>query len=181
MVALDSLDSLDSTDSFYSNTKKVEVGVCAPGRAGSSRPRIFLSMKKPKQPVRRWAYAIWMNYHLGAVLMTLPRDGEKLEALITEHGELTVVLAWNEFVIGGEGRWYHTASVTHVDEFTTKSGKKMIIEKEDDSAVTRFPLAAFLAVPDGCVVAAQNEMQKPNWKERNKRVLALVTKNPSQR
>lgn len=133
-----------------------------------------------KVKVRRWAYAIWMEHQM-SVLMTTSTDGKKLEALISEYGELCVAYAWYTYVHGGDGIWYHTEAVKHIDEGRYKnSGKKFVIELEDTSAITRFPLAAFLAVPDGCIVAAQHEMAKPDWEEGSKHFLEILTKNPSQ-
>lgn len=123
--------------------------------------------------VRPWAYRIWAQSGYGP-LMTLPRDGAGLEALVAEHGEMTVALAWYIFIVECEGRLWHQEPVEHVDEFTTKSGKKIVRTVEDQSAVTKFPLAAFLAVPDGCIVAVQDAMRNQDWRTRHKKIAEIV-------
>jgi len=124
-------------------------------------------MKKPKQKkaVRPWAYAIWRqkNQKYGSVLATLPTDGNKLEALIQEYGELTVMVAWLEYVYA-DPPMYNLEPVTHVAEGTYKSGKKWMAEAEDQSAITKFPLTSFLKVPDGFIAEAQHVISQPGWR-----------------
>jgi hypothetical protein len=68
------------------------------------------------------------------VLATLPTDGRKLEALIVEHGEMAVAIAWTEYCSADEdeAKW-----------MKTRDGERVQIE---------YPLAYFLKHPEGFLV-----------------------------
>jgi hypothetical protein len=104
------------------------------------------------QKVRHWAYRIWTG-KTGKPCVTLSRDGSKLEKLIQEHGELVVAVAWALYVHSDD---YFLEPRELATECTTKKGDKYIQTAQDSSLTVRFPLAAFLNVPDGYIFAAQD-------------------------
>jgi hypothetical protein len=135
-----------------------------PKRTGFFPGQGDLFMAKPKTPVPAWAYAIWRGHNKRhPLLMTLPRDGGKLELLIQQHGELVAMVAWLEFVTA-ENPIYHLEPVEHAVEGEYKNGKKHLDTGTDEYAVTIFPLAAFLKVPDGPIALAQYTVSQPGWR-----------------
>src|SRR5690242_15568012 len=105
------------------------------------------------EPVRPWAYRIWRACH-SRTLHTLASDGPALQRLIEAHGELPMMYAWALFV-HDEQPLYHLEPVKHVDEFTSKKGNKIVQQLDNESAITNFPLAAFLKVPDAFIFEAK--------------------------
>jgi hypothetical protein len=115
-------------------------------------------MKQPKKakmkiPVRRWAYELWRTVP-GKILVTLPSDGEKLEALIQERGELTVMFAFILF-ISADPPLYHFEPVDHVDTFVSKKGNTIVSTHTDQAAITHFALALFISKAEGFLVEAE--------------------------
>jgi hypothetical protein len=115
-------------------------------------------MKKPKKakmkiPVRRWAYELWRKMP-GKVLVTLPSDGEKLDVLIQEHDELTVMFAFILFITA-DPPLYHFEPVDHVDTFVSKKGNTIITTHTDEAAITNFALALFISKAEGYIVEAE--------------------------
>jgi hypothetical protein len=144
-------------------------------RGGHSRSSERL-MKKPKKaklkiPVRRWAYELWRK-RPGKILVTLPNDGEKLEALIQERGELTVMFAFILFITA-DPPLYHFEPVNHVDTFVSKKGNTIVSTHTDEAAITHFALALFISKAEGFLVEAEyiiaggRETVKPFFKEHN--------------
>lgn len=111
---------------------------------------------KRKIPVRRWAYELWRLY-TGKILVTLPTDGEKLEEMIQEHGEFTVIVAFVLFILA-DPPLYHFEPVAHVDTFVSKKGNKIVSTHSDEGAITHFALALFISKADGFVVEAQRTL-----------------------
>lgn len=109
--------------------------------------------------VRPWAYRIWTNETRQPLVTQTPKDGNGLEALIKENGEFVTAVAWSLYV-HADPPLYHLEPVKHVDEFITKKGNKWVSEKEDESAITKFPLSSFLKVPDGFVVMAEDSITR---------------------
>jgi hypothetical protein len=121
-------------------------------------------MKKRNEKVRPWAYRIWTDKTRQPLVTRMPKDGNELEALIEEHGELVVAVAWASFV-HADPPVYNLEPVNHVDEWITKKGNKMIIEHEDQSAITKFPLASFLKVSDGYIFASKDKLFDEDFKK----------------
>jgi len=117
-----------------------------------------MKAKTRKIPVRPWAYDLWRD-RTGRVLVTLPTDGEKLEALIDEQGELIVILAFIFFIIA-DPPLYHFEPVDHVDTFVTKKGNTIVTTHTDQAAITKFALALFLSKADGFLAEAWYTIEK---------------------
>ena len=109
--------------------------------------------------MRLWVHVIWRQVNHPTVLQTAgPREDGKLESLINQWGEHVVAFAWWKYVTA-EPRPYNLAPVQHVDRFSytdKKSGerKTSVNAVEDQGAITRFPLSAFVAVAEGYLVNA---------------------------
>jgi hypothetical protein len=85
------------------------------------------------------------------------REDHKFEELIREFdkdGEFTVAIAWHLYV-NQEPRPYNLAPVEVATKNIAKSGKAWVDRASDESAITRFPLSAFLAVSEGYMVGAR--------------------------
>jgi hypothetical protein len=78
------------------------------------------------------------------MLFTLPRDEKGIEELIRKHGEGLTALAWFEFVIANPPL-YHMQAVTLAVKKVSKAGNTYLEEREDESVVTKFPVASFLS------------------------------------
>jgi hypothetical protein len=109
--------------------------------------------------MRLWVHVLWLQTNRQTVLQTAgPREDAKLEALINQYGEHVVAFAWHKYV-NADPRPYNLSAVQHVDRFNytdKRSGqlKTMVNQVEDQGAITRFPLSAFLAVAEGYLVTA---------------------------
>src|SRR6266404_9487589 len=103
--------------------------------------------------MRLWAHLIWLKKNPGTTLMTCgPKEDKRLEALIQKWGEEVAAWAWWLYV-NSDPPAYNLAPVKHVHQYSYE-GKPRMREAEDESAVTRFPLSAFLAVEQGFSVQA---------------------------
>ncbi len=103
--------------------------------------------------MRLWVHVIWLKTNPGVTLMTCgPREDKKLEALIQKWDEQTVAYAWWLYV-NSDPPAYHLAPVKHVHQYSY-NGQPRMREAEDEGAITRFPLSAFLAVSEGFEVQA---------------------------
>jgi hypothetical protein len=111
--------------------------------------------------MRLWVHLLWRQTN-GRVLQTAgPREDGKLEALINLHGEAQTAVAWWLYV-NSDPRAYNLEPVMHVDKFTSKAGKTYVNQVEDQGAITRFPLSAFLAVNEGYIVEAMIRIKNKN-------------------
>jgi len=141
----------------------------------SARPEAAMKRKmkakqepKMKIPVRRWAYELW-RANPGKILVTLPSDGEKLEALIQERSECTVMFAFILFITA-DPPLYHFEPVDHVDTFVSKKGNTVVTTHTDEAAITHFALALFISKSEGYLVEAEfiisggSETMKPFFK-----------------
>jgi len=125
-----------------------------------------------KVPVSPWAYRMWRN-KTGQILVTLPQDGKKLNALISKYSELVVFIAFHLFV-DQEPPLYHFEPVKHLDHGTTRSGKKFVNVIEDEGAITHFGLALFLSVADAFLITAEDIVAADGgkrWKQDNQNLL----------
>lgn len=106
--------------------------------------------------MRLWVHLIWLDTNPQTTLQIAgPREDRKLEDLISGWGdEYVVATAWYLYV-NSEPRAYNLEPVNHVNKYSSKDGTKTYVSQvEDQSAVTRFPLSAFLATSEGYVVQA---------------------------
>ncbi|HWY54256.1 MAG TPA: hypothetical protein VNZ03_07320 [Terriglobales bacterium] len=122
----------------------------------SVAPRSLSLQRKPsskENPRRLWAHRIW-TVKTGRPLNVRKTDTAHLERFITEHGEDKAARAWWEYV-NSEQCLYNLDPVEIVIKGQGKNGKEWLESAEDESKVTQFPLAAFFAVADGYLVAAE--------------------------
>jgi hypothetical protein len=105
--------------------------------------------------MRLWVHVIWLETNPQTTLQICgPKEDRKLEDFIRQWGEETAALAWY-FYVNSEPRAYNLEPVNHVSKFQSKDGKSTYVNQvEDQSAVTRFPLSAFLATSEGYGVRA---------------------------
>jgi hypothetical protein len=83
-----------------------------------------------------------------------PKDDRPFEKLINLHGEEALRLAWALYVYADPSP-YHLEPVNTVEAYTSaKTGRTNYNQFEDQSKVTKFPLAAFRAVSEAYVVEA---------------------------
>jgi hypothetical protein len=108
--------------------------------------------------MRLWVHLIWRQTNGGVLQTAGPKENGRLEELINRYGEQHVAYAWYLYV-NSEPRAYHLEPVKHVDKFTSKNGKTYVNHVEDEGAVTRFPLSAFLALNEGYIVEATIRIQ----------------------
>jgi hypothetical protein len=102
--------------------------------------------------MRLWAHVIWLKKNPTTPLALCgPKEDRKLEYLIGQYGEEKVAYAWYLYV-NAKPSPYNLKPVKHVDKFTTANGHIMATTVKDSSAITRFPLSAFLAVNTGFIV-----------------------------
>jgi hypothetical protein len=119
-------------------------------------------MKRKNEKVRPWAYRIWTNKNGQPLVTRMPKDGNQLEGLIEEHGEMVVAVAWASYVIA-DPPVYNLAPVTVVHKWTNpKNGRQHVDSADDESAITKFPLASFLKVSDGYIQMAKDTVWKFN-------------------
>jgi hypothetical protein len=120
--------------------------------------------------MRLWVHVIWLQANHQTVLQTAgPREDDKLEKLINEYKEHVVALAWYKYV-NASPRPYNLAAVQHVDRFSyadKKTGelKTSTNQVEDQGAITRFPLSAFIAVAEGYLVTAMMTWEEVETKK----------------
>src|SRR5580704_4648463 len=103
--------------------------------------------------MRLWVHLIWRRANSSILATAGPREDRKLEDFIHQHGERVAAYAWYLYV-NNEPRPYNLEAVKHVEKFQSKAGKVYVNTHEDQGAITRFPLSAFLAMPDGFLVEA---------------------------
>jgi len=103
--------------------------------------------------MRLWVHLIWRRQNSSILATAGPKEDRKLEDFIQLHGEQQAAYAWHLYV-NNDPRPYNLEPVKHVDKFTSKAGKTYMNTLEDQGAITRFPLSAFLAMPDGFLVEA---------------------------
>jgi len=109
--------------------------------------------------MRLWVHTIW-HATTGKVLQTAgPKENERFEELLHKWGDEKTAYAWWLYCTA-DPRPYNLEPVQHVDEFTTKTGSRVVREVENQAAITRFPLSAFLAVSEGYLVRASIEIDK---------------------
>ncbi len=114
--------------------------------------------------MKLWVHVIWLKTNPGVTLQTMgPKEDRKFESFIYrfQNGdgfdETRAALAWYLYV-NSTPRAYNLRPVRHVDKFTTKNGNVIARAVKDTSALTRFPLSAFLAVCDGYYVQASMQV-----------------------
>jgi hypothetical protein len=89
---------------------------------------------------KKWIHKIWSSRHgLISVCRIHPKDRDKLEILIADNSEPTVLLAWYLYV----NEQQPTYQVMDNDP------------EPGEMAFTRFPLAAFLKTNEGYVASAE--------------------------
>ncbi len=123
--------------------------------------------------MRMWVHRIWLNRNSEHPLNTLSRDEKQIEKLIREHGERTVATAWALYVYEDPPK-YNLEPVEVVARGHWKNGDEKITTEEDWTRITRFPLAAFLAVAEGYLVAAEEGSRPSKYSDRTgetKRIL----------
>jgi uncharacterized protein YozE (UPF0346 family) len=93
-----------------------------------------------------------------------PKEDKKFEVLVTKWGEEVAAWAWWLYV-NSEPPAYHLEPMQHVDKYSKGDGNIFARQVEDTSAITRFPLSAFLAVSQGFEVQAamHKEMFDAAW------------------
>jgi hypothetical protein len=110
--------------------------------------------------MRLWVHKIWRDATGGRVLQTAgPKEDRKFEDFLHQHGDAKAAYAWWLYC-NAEPAPYNLEAVKHVDEFTSKNGNRIVLEKENQAAITRFPLSAFLAVAEGYLVNASFEIDE---------------------
>jgi hypothetical protein len=113
---------------------------------------------------RLWAHRFW-KAKTGQPLNVRKTDTTRLERFISEHGEDKAARAWWEYV-NAEPCPYNLNPVGIAIKRQGKNGKEWFESAEDESKITRFPLAAFFAVADGYLVAAEKPLESydlPNF------------------
>lgn len=105
---------------------------------------------------RLWAHRIW-TAKTSKPLNVRKTDLARLERFITENGEDKAARAWWEYV-NAEPCPYHLEPVEIAIKRQGKNGKEWLEGAEDASKVTTFPLAAFFAVAQGYLVAAETPL-----------------------
>jgi hypothetical protein len=109
--------------------------------------------------MRLWAHTIW-HAATNRVLQTCgPKENDKFEKFLHEWGEEKTAYAWYLYC-NADPAPYNLEPVKHVDEFTSKKGNRVVRELENQAAITRFPLSAFLAVSEGYIVRATIEIDE---------------------
>jgi hypothetical protein len=81
----------------------------------------------------------------------------RLERFIEQHTEPKAAQAWWHYV-NADPCPYNQNPVEIVIKHQGKNGKEWLEGAEDESKVTRFPLAAFFAVAEGYLVAAETPL-----------------------
>jgi hypothetical protein len=104
---------------------------------------------------RPWIRQIWKQEHPDITVVVEPKDSDRLEELIAEHGEVALVVSWHQYVTevtDGDGEAVHYAHyklrpVTYVLEKVAKtSGKPYFDTAESTREITTRPFRSFLAV-----------------------------------
>jgi hypothetical protein len=109
--------------------------------------------------MRLWVHTIWHSA-TGRVLQTAgPKENERFEALLHQWSDEKTAYAWWLYCHADPSP-YNLEAVKHVDEFTSKKGNRIVREVENQAAITRFPLSAFLAVAEGYLVRASIEIDE---------------------
>lgn len=104
--------------------------------------------------MRLWVHIIWNRTNRGHVLATSgKRENDTFEQLLHQYGERVLGYAWYLYV-NSKPCAYHLEPVEIVNKWTSPKGHTFVDKHEDGSSVTRFPLAAFLAVHEGYIVKA---------------------------
>jgi hypothetical protein len=100
--------------------------------------------------INKLFYRVWKARTHEVLVTQMPKDAKKCAAMITEHGEMVVLLAWSLYV-NAEPHMWHLEPVIRVDE---GSGR----ERSDEGAITKFPLSSFLSpkVVDGFITEAED-------------------------
>jgi hypothetical protein len=114
----------------------------AMGTPESSEPEKTIPSRK-----RDWLRRIWHNTN-SEPLNVRNTDTHRLERFITEHGEEKTARAWFTWV-NAEPRPYHMDAPTLSVKKRGKNGSEWLEQTEDDSQITRFPLASFFSSPEG--------------------------------
>ncbi len=131
--------------------------------------------------MRLWVHKIWLYANDCPLHTGGPKENAKFESLLHEEGEAITALAWAMYVFE-EPRMYNLEPVKHVDEMQLKSGGKWVQEIENQSAITRFPLSAFLATAEGYCVKARLELETNDKENREYQRLQRIVgeaKQPS--
>jgi len=111
--------------------------------------------------MRLWVHLIWLETNPQTTLQIAgPKEDRKLEDFIRNWDEATAALAWHLYV-NSSPRAYNLEAVNHVDKYVPKDGKNIMARQvADQSAITRFPLSAFLATSEGYAVQAKLHFDK---------------------
>jgi hypothetical protein len=112
--------------------------------------------QEPSSETRPWLYKIWRATN-STPLSIRKTDLRRLERFIEKHREKKVARAWFAYVTA-EPRPYNLDAIEIAVKRRYKNGQEWIQGAEDDSQITRFPLAAFFAVADGYLVAADEAL-----------------------
>jgi hypothetical protein len=121
--------------------------------------------------MRLWVHTIWIHVNKQPLQTMGPKENALLEAVITAwEDEVKVALGWYLYCTA-DPRPYNLQSVMHVDEMITKTGKRIVSQVENQAAITRFPLSAFLSSPEGYIVKAAMVIDElPAANEEGKRI-----------
>jgi hypothetical protein len=133
-----------------------EVPKGSSGREKSVRsflPSLQNPSGKEELPGRLWLYRIWTGTN-AQPLAVRKTDLARLERFIEKHTELKAARAWFAYV-NAEPRPYNLDAVELAVKSKGKDGREWLLQAEDNSQITRFPLAAFFAVAEGYLVAAK--------------------------
>jgi hypothetical protein len=103
-------------------------------------------------------FKIWKDT-TGITLNARNTDLARLERFIKEHGELKAARAWFAYV-NAEPRPYNMEPVEIAVKQKGKDGREWFVQAEDESKITRLPLAAFFAVAKGYLVAAEEPVDR---------------------
>jgi hypothetical protein len=115
---------------------------------------------------RPWVFKIW-KATTGTTLNVRKTDLARLERFIEKHGEEKSARAWFAYV-NAEPRPYNLEPVEMAVKRQYKNGQEWLEGAEDESKITRLPLAAFFAVTPGYIVAADEPLDKYGLDKFNK-------------
>ncbi len=125
---------------------------------------ISLSQEKPKlkpgSQGRQWLFGIWKN-KTGEPLNVRKTDLSRLERFISEHGERKTARAWFSWV-NADPAPYNLFAVEIAVKRNGKNGE-WLEGAEDNSQITRFPLASFLSAPDGYLAVADGSFGEGSY------------------
>jgi len=133
-----------------------------------------LSEPKQQQPdkpssednTRPWLYNIWKATNR-TPLSVRNTDLMRLERFIKKHGEEKAARAWFAYV-NADTRPYNLDPIEIAVKHKGKNGQEWLEGAEDDSQITRLPLAAFFAVSPGYLAAADEPLGKYDLDKFNK-------------